>query len=172
MKYEREREKKFVLSDITMALAIMLLRDYAGLSNYSDLRGTSTDTFWDQPGVDFVRLRKNTNELSIKITDKSTIEDRVEENILVADYNTAFRFACATFGQPKGVVEKDYYVLDNFECTFSLYRVTGLDQLFLEIEAPTMSQVNRAQKDLERIFHMKQEMRSLYQIVFGRKEAA
>lgn len=165
MKYNREIEKKYVLKGVSYEVARYQLG--AIYSDAEVLEGTSTDVFWTQKGTDFIRLRRNTQELSVKITDKSTIEDRVEENVVVGDYDTAERFSTAVFGQPIGTLEKNYYVLTLPDVIICLYTVTGDDRLFLEVEAANISKVVDVSDFLLKYFDMRQEMRSLFQLMFG-----
>lgn len=163
--FNREIEKKYVLSGTSYEAAIYRLGIMFPDANI--LQGVSDDTFWTQKGTDFIRLRRNTKELSVKITDKITIEDRVEENVEVGDYDTASRFSTAVFGQPVGSVEKTYYVMTLPDFVISLYKVARQQELFLEVEALEMGIVEDICGLLTDYFEMKQEMRSLFQIVFG-----
>lgn len=171
MNYKREIEKKYVLTHPRYGMqelyevARFQLRGF--FPDAEILEGRSTDTFWTQKGTDFIRLRRNTSELSVKITDKATIEDRVEENVVVEDYDTAWRFSTAVFGQPVGTLEKNYYVLTMPDVIVCLYTVTGDDRVFLEVESESITKVTEVSHELMEYFDMRQEMRSLFQIVFG-----
>jgi translation initiation factor 2 beta subunit (eIF-2beta)/eIF-5 len=160
----REIEKKFIV-DLPIESARFRLDVMYPIA--TRISGSSTDTFWTQPGVDFVRLRKNTNELTIKVTDKATIEDRVEENVEVMDYETTKRFCNRTFGTPRGEIEKAYLVIFLDDAILSLYTVEGREQVYLEVEAKSLEKVNEIAAYIEGFMPIKQEMRSLYQIVFG-----
>lgn len=165
MTFKRELEKKFVVYGPSLGTVWSKLKAIFPDADY--MSGISTDTFWNQNGTDFIRLRANTKELSVKITDKSTIEDRVEENMVINDLETAQRFATAVFGKPVGTLEKNYYVLTMPEFVIALYTVTGREEVFLEVESDTMFMVNEISDLLQDYFDMEQEMRSLFQIVFG-----
>jgi hypothetical protein len=170
--YQREKEKKYVVSmpkDLSLADRYDVAK-YTLNTLFPDaeiLEGVSTDTFWTQKGTDFIRLRRNTSELSVKVTDKATIEDRVEENIVVEDFDTAYRFSTAVFGQPVGTLTKHYYVLTLSTFIIALYTVEDDDRLFLEVEADDISIVTDVAGLLHDHFEMKQELRSLFQIIFG-----
>lgn len=173
MNFNREIEKKYVL---VRGASTSSLKDqyYAAIFRLNSLfpegeviDGSSTDTFWKQPGTDFIRLRRNTSELSVKISDKGTIEDRLEENVIVKDFDVAQRFATATFGQSVGTLEKNYFVLTMPNFIISLYTVTGDDRLFLEIEADNVDIVTDVAGILMDYFEMKQEHKSLFQLIFG-----
>lgn len=164
MTYNREVEKKFVVSAPLIDVWLRILKTFP---TGEILSGRSTDTFWKQPGVDFIRLRKNTSELSVKVTDKHTIEDRVEENIVVADFDTAARFATAVFGPEVGTLEKNYRVLTTPTFVIALYTVTGYDQVYLEVESENLEIVTEVSLMIQEHFTMCQEMRSLFQIIFG-----
>lgn len=172
MKYNRELEKKFVVAvprEIRVQDSFEVIREDL-MEIFPEAlieEGSSTDTFWTQKGTDFIRLRRNTSELSVKVTDKDTIEDRLEENIVVKDYDVARRFATATFGQPVGTLTKDYavFTLPNF--IIALYTVQGDSRLFMEVEADDMGIVNDVSEVLKEHFDLRQEFRSLFQLIFG-----
>lgn len=172
MNYQREIEKKYVLTARNLPQDELFYAARWQLKmlfpEAESLEGSSTDVFWKQPGTDFIRLRRNTKELSVKVTDKDTIEDRVEENVVVEDYDTAARFSTAVFGTPAGTLEKNYFVLTNPDNTVvCLYTVTGDERVFLEVEAGDISRVTEVSDHLMDYFDMKQEMRSLFTIMFG-----
>lgn len=163
--FKREIEKKYVLKGITMADAHDILHDIFGLDEF--FCDISTDTFWSAEGVDFIRLRANTGELTVKVTDKESIVDRVEENLLVPSLEDAARWATAIWGTPIGTLEKSFYVYYAPDAVISLYTVTGHEQVFLEIESDSLQVINEIEADMKEEFNMKQEYRSLYQIIFG-----
>jgi adenylate cyclase class IV len=162
----REIERKYViLDDVSMYTAHHWLRTFFQ-GNRIDA-GISSDQFWVAPNVDFIRLRANTKELTVKITDKGTIEDRVEENLPVRDLGDAERWATAVFGAPVGTVEKVYQIYYAQHAIVSLYEVTGHPELFLEIEADNLDAVKAIEADLSQQFTLRQEFRSLFNIIFG-----
>lgn len=170
MVFNREIERKYVIKDaLSMYTAHSWLRTL--FTGRRIDAGISTDKFWVAPNVDFIRLRANTQELTVKITDKETTEDRVEENLLVKDLRDADRWATAVFGAPVGVVEKVFQVYYTETCIVSLYEVTGREEIFLEIEADTLDAVKALESTLREQFTLEREYRSLFQIVFS-KEAA
>jgi adenylate cyclase class IV len=132
MTYSRELERKYIVDMNSVAAEFRLNVMFPGAE--SSLRGRSKDTFWEAPGVDFIRLRDNTRELTIKITDKGTIEDRVEENVVVNSINTTRRILNVLYGPHTIELWKNYYVLKLGDCHISLYTVDGLEQVFLEVE--------------------------------------
>ena len=172
MTFQREIERKYVIQDdVSMYMAHHWLRTF-----FKDSRidaGISTDQFWKAPNVDFIRLRANTKELTVKITDRGTIEDRVEENLPTKDLKDAERWATAVFGAPVGTLEKVYQIYyvgapdlgEHF--IVSLYEVTGYPALFLEIESDNLETVKVVEEDLSQQFTLKQEHRSLFDIIFG-----
>lgn len=163
--YAREIEKKFTLNVPFQEALVTLEKLFPNPDKI--LEGTSSDTFWKAKGVDFVRLRKNTSELTLKITDMDTIEDRIEEN-LVVDYETAYRMCEILFGKRAGELQKTYNVFYiNNEVVVSLYKVLGHPQVFLEVEADDIYTVRQYSNQLRQTFDMKQEYRSLFQIIFG-----
>lgn len=168
MQFSREIEKKFVLDDISMIeahreiLATLMLKDF--------IHDTSTDTFWQSDGVDFIRLRENTKELTVKITDGDDIVDRVEENLIVEDYDKAYKWTCALRGDPVGTIEKEFYVYYLNNCIISLYIVKGDDRVFLEVESSDRKVVDEVSSVFEEIFQMEQQYLSLFKLIFGEME--
>jgi len=166
MSYKREIERKYILGETSYENAKFRLDILFPEADVNE--SVSTDTFWDQGGVDFIRLRRNTSELSVKVTDRGTIENRIEENVVVADFDTAKRFADLVFGDPVGELEKNFCVYKlGGGVELALYTVTGDERVFLEVEAPTLQQVIEHSEELHRHFLMRQETRSLYQLIIG-----
>ena len=167
MKFKREIEKKFVVSNYG---TYSLLRNYLGsLLNVKRMeKGESRDTFWKHEGVDFVRLRENTRELTVKVTDKKDIVDRVEENLTVPSYDAAYVWGTAVWGDPAGTLTKAYTVFYTDNAVVSVYYIIGdkYERMFLEVEATTLDVVNEVSAHLEECISMKQEYRSLFSIFF------
>lgn len=168
MKFRREIERKFTVSNYG---TFSVLRNYvATLLEVNNMdSGMSKDIFWAQKGVDFVRLRENTKELTIKITDKMDIIDRVEENLLVTSFEDGYIWATAAFGEPKGQFQKKYTVFYAKEAIVSVYQVIGdgQERTFLEVEADTLTAVNSTSEYLKDYLELTPEYRSLYQVFFN-----
>lgn len=170
MNFKREIERKYVIKDdLSMYMAHSWLRTFFAGSRID--AGISTDVFWVAPNVDFIRLRTNTQELTVKITDKGTIEDRVEENLPVEHLGNASRWAHAVFGSSVGTIEKVYQIYHAQGFIVSLYEVTGYPALFLEIESDSLDKVIEIEGAMRRQFTLEQEHRSLFQIMFSREAA-
>lgn len=171
MKYQREREKKFVVNpgrekEAIEAMFQLCKSDY--VSHWSD---TSTDKFWESKGVDFIRLRASSLELTVKVTDKGTVMDRIEENVVIAseaELEVTERFLNLVHGKAKFTLTKDFAVFTGIQGTvISLYAVNEdpKRRVFIEVEGESLSAVNKALKILRpQLPPMKQELRSLYQI--------
>lgn len=162
MRFKRELERKYKV-DMSPAAAEWRLKVMYPQCLETH-RGRSEDTFWTHPGVDFVRLRGITNELTIKITDKGTTEDRIEENVVVDDMEATRRMATALFGAPVGHLWKNYYVMRLPNAHLSLYTVDSVPGLFLEVESNNINSVREMSESLERFLPLEREYRSLYQI--------
>src|SRR5271169_6747694 len=82
MDYQREIEYKFTVSGMAWSDLLAFLD-----SNYNTTLQpqTSHDLYWKNDKVDFIRLRENSRELTVKLTDMGTIVNRVEENVVIAD---------------------------------------------------------------------------------------
>lgn len=165
MTFKRELEHKYIVANMPFGDAQECLLELFPAEEAQE--GASYDTFWVHEGVDFIRLRENTSELTVKHTDRETTEDRLEENVVVQDYETAYRFACATFGPPAGSLYKDYLLLEVPGAVISLYKVRGLDEVFLEVEADTVGAVREMSARLMEYFDLKRENRSLFALMFG-----
>lgn len=164
MVFKREIEKKFVVHNSTFNDVSRFLDIFLPEAEVEE--GKSRDFFWQADGVDFVRLRENSEELTVKITDQDTIEDRVEENLKVP-FKDGMRWATAVWGDPTGVLTKQFVVYYDVDFILSLYTVEGRKELFLEVESDDIEIVNRVSKDLLQVYDMTQEMRSLFTICFG-----
>lgn len=166
MKYAREIERKYTLTFKDRAETYMDVATFIDdmFTVEKEVTGASYDTFWEQPGVDFIRYRENTNELTVKVTDKETIEDRIEENVIVRNPLDTKRFCQLVFGVPTLKIEKVFDVFYLPNAVLSLYTVEGYDQLFLEIEAADIATVDFIEYKFNSAFELHQEMRSLYQI--------
>lgn len=171
MKYCRELEQKFVVDEPRTLQ--QLDRDVCAiLRDPAPYRATSFDRFWKAPNVDFLRLRENSHELTVKVTDKGSILDRIEENVVVKDLDTAVRLATLLFGEPLKLV-KTFSVWNTklpdapSHGVVCLYQVEGDPRVFLEVEANDVETVDAMAAYMQRYFKLRQEMRSLFQIFFG-----
>jgi CYTH domain-containing protein len=162
----REIERKYVIEGLSYQIAKNILSHSVYIKEQHD--GTSSDVFWKQPNVDFIRLRENTNELTVKVTDKGTVEDRIEFNVPTTNHEEAYMFCTVAFGPPVGRLQKTFYVVDMGDDRYvSLYTVEGDDRVFLEIEAPSMVDVVDIEHDLRLEFSLVQQHRSLFDIFLG-----
>lgn len=165
--YKREIERKFTIENMSYVEAALHLRRFCWCIVNT---ATSKDTYWESPTVDFIRLRENSKEFTIKVTDKGSIIDRIEENVVVEDTATANRLATLLFGMPKAVLTKTFSVFQtdiNFKkVTVCLYTVKGdpKSRLFFEVEADTIDAVDTALEVLSKGLQLNPEFRSLYQI--------
>lgn len=176
--YTREIERKYTLQGVSYDLAFKVLKDFCQVLASSN----SYDQYWKAPHVDFIRLRENSKELTVKVTDKTTIVDRIEENV-VLDANSmesARKALTLVFGPPCLKLTKDFSVFKYkmapvigtaYEPILCLYKIEGdpEDRLFFEIEAESLKIVDFAYYSLQRIFRLTPETRSLFQIFMGDK---
>jgi hypothetical protein len=166
MIFKREIENKYIISGLNYQECHLILSDILPFIQKVE-NGVSTDTFWAQEGVDFIRLRENTKELTVKVSDKGSTQDRIEENLVVEGIEDAARWATAVFGKSIGMLTKAYTVYFLNEGVVSLYMVEGSATIYLEVEAPTVGMVEQLSKYLGTKFDLTIEPRSLYQIFFG-----
>jgi CYTH domain-containing protein len=169
----REIEKKYVLSGLrSQGAADKLLRRTLPHLIESEVAGLSLDKFYAHPTSSnaFIRTRildNGTAELTVKAKDKGDNVDRLEVNCLAMKQREAVAFAEAALGKPLFELTKSYTVffLPN-NANVSTYIVSGDERLFLEIEAPTLKQVDDLAQTLSSVvgFVMEQEPRSLFEI--------
>ena len=169
----REVEKKFVVKGLTYEEAYAVLRDrYA-----CRIDATSYDLYWAAPNVDFIRLRENSRELTVKVTDMGTVTDRIEENIVLEKDSMpdATRAMKLLYGEPMKLI-KTFSVFDTLvykmfaheygKVVICLYQVYGDPQrrVFLEVEATGMNSVDTVVTSLENKLDLEWVPYSLYQI--------
>jgi|ERR1700678_35424 len=174
MDFKREIERKFVITNKNYNQAHYAL---CGVCT-TVTKGASFDSYWKAPNVDFVRLRENSKELTVKVTDKETILDRIEENVTVEDLGTAERALTLLYGPPCLRLKKEFSVFNvevipapgtEYPAILCLYQIEGDDRLFFEIEAETIQIVDEVYRTLYKMFILKPEFRSLFQIFMGDK---
>ncbi len=164
----REIERKYRCVDgVSLNFLHNHLLGALSVGSFKFIEGTSVDIFWSHPGVDFIRLRENTLELTVKVTDRLTTEDRVEKNLKVESFEKGLQWATTVFGKPKGANRTTFYVYYLPTAEVTIYEVQDYDQVFLEIEAGSIEEVARIEADLKKTITLKQELQSLYQILFG-----
>lgn len=164
MNYRRELEHKYVLTGISKIDADATIQSI--FTGSLEVSGRSSDTFWRHHMVDFIRLRENTKELTIKVTDKGTVEDRIEENVRVDDLDTTIRLLTAMHGEPVGKLTKTYDVYYTPLAIVSLYTVheDPENRLFLEVESEDMEDVKDCVGIFREYFRMEKQDKSLYQL--------
>lgn len=138
----REIERKFTVEGLTYDEAIEVLKSVSTCT----IDATSYDLYWAAGNVDFVRLRENSRELTVKVTDKETIVDRIEENIKIErgamqDCNRAMTLL---YGPPMKLV-KEFSVFKDAGTITCLYKVEGdpKNRVFLEVEGDDLYDVDR-----------------------------
>lgn len=164
MKYNREIERKFRVVGST---SLGFVADYLH-TIFPEAKRTEEynfDTFWRQPGVDFIRLRDNTRELTAKLSDRGDTFNRVEENLKVDNAWEALRWGRLVFGKPAGSLNKHAYIFEAPEFFVCVYEVNR--ELFLEVEAGSESTVTEVSERLKKLIDLYAEPRSLYQIFIG-----
>lgn len=164
----REIERKYRLMD---EVSLSLYHNYLSsiYKHASFIEGTSIDIFWKHKGVDFIRLRENTLELTVKVTDGSSIENRIENNLKVENFEKGLKWATTVFGNPVGANRTTFYIYYLPTAEVTIYEVKGYDQVFLEIEAGSIEEIERIENILKSTLRIEQEFKSLFQILFGDK---
>jgi len=163
----REIERKFTVEGISYDEALSILKDRFPCT----IDATSYDLYWKAPNVDFVRLRENSRELTIKVTDKGTVTDRIEENVKIerGAMKDCKRAMTLMYGQPMKLV-KEFAVFEE-TTVICLYKVEGDPQnrVFLEVEADNLDEVDKEVEYLTRKlwFVLNPVPCSLYQLFSG-----
>lgn len=171
----RELERKFeVKSPKTQSGIDQAIKEALGLLSTQIEVGLDRDVYWNVPGVDFVRLRQLSNgeaELTAKLTDRGTIEDRVEETAPSQNFARSLDFLKLVHGEPLGEVSKSYtkFHLDYFT-EVATYKVLNDKRVFLEIEADSIMDLDRIQAKLEDVLRLEQVHQTVFQL-FIKKES-
>lgn len=173
MLFKREIERKFVVQNATYEEAA----NAVSLVARTIVTGNSFDLFWEAPNVDFVRLRENTRELTVKVTDRETVVDRIEENveILKDSMSTAKRLLTLLYGPPALKLHKHFSVYEAvvepvvgtcYRAVISVYTLEEDTQkrVFFEVEADNITVVDYILKSLNFGIKTVAETRSLFQI--------
>lgn len=165
-KLNREIEKKYYVLEASWEDIEDYVLENGGIMQIETT--LSADWFWKAPKVDFLRLRENTKELTIKITDKGSTVDRLENNIIVSDIGTTLDTFTRMFGNPQ-ILEKTFSVYYYKNTILSLYSVTGCPELFFEVEGEDLETVITVSNEFEEKFSLHREHKSLYTLFFGDK---
>lgn len=184
MKYEREIERKFTVEGLTYLQVYNCIHDkfdaHFFIGEVED-NAISFDLYWpgNKVNVDFIRLRENSRELTVKVTDKATIVDRIEENVIIAPGSmlAAERQQTLLFGAPLKITKR----FSVFDCCITSYNgdqeieelaiiclYTVADdpkkRVFLEVEAKDLALVDRVVTVLMKRLTLTPVPHSLYQI--------
>lgn len=166
----REIEKKYRVKNFGFNQTCRNLREvFASMD-----RGVSTDVFFKSPGNDFVRLRQNTLELTVKRTDKGSTVDRMELNLNLDrsnkdTFNFARKWATEVFGPEVGKLVTGFEVFHTGLAAISVYHTHLSEDVFFEIEVQDEKDI-QAVEDRWKFLGLEREERSLFQIFFGEKK--
>lgn len=179
MIYTREVEKKFIATGASYDVLKERIYSFTAIPDVlADSK--SSDLYWKAPHVDFVRLRENSQELTVKVTDKGTITDRIEENVVVEERSmgAAEKLMTLLFGPMCLRLTKRFLVVNiktfpapgtEFNAILCLYSIVGdpSSRVFLEVEAESLRIVDEVVEKLKKSLpdiELTQENRSLFQI--------
>lgn len=168
----RELEKKFhaigkTPSSIVKIIESLLSSRFVIDRNFS---GSSIDYYWKSPNpktADFLRLRLDTSELTVKHTDKGNVSDRVEIDVPLVDVNQTYAFMNQVFGKPQGKIIKHYTVMsiDDHNVEISVYKVKGSKITYVEVEARNQKRLDWFVELIKAKVKLKLLNKSLYQLV-------
>lgn len=177
--YKREVERKYVLRGVTYDKAEHVLSNLIGDPLY---QGSSFDEYWKAPHVDFIRVRENSKELTVKVTDRGSVTNRIEENVKIhPDDMGAIRKVVTLLHGPSCLkLDKQFAVYEmefvpatgtGFKAILCLYQIAEdpESRVFFEIEAETLALVDAVAEQFPMLFVGEQEARSLFQIFMGGK---
>jgi adenylate cyclase class IV len=171
----REIEKKYVVADSKHTFKkVCDLVDALFKNTIFSEKGSSKDFYWHSPrpsAADFIRLRNmpdGTGQLTLKRADRGSNINRIEIDVEIPNPKQTHKFLNQLLGRPVGTIHKDYSALfiDNNETSVSVYKIKGNPKVFIEIEARSLSLVNKISKQISSVIEMRQEKRSLYQLFF------
>jgi hypothetical protein len=172
----REIEKKFTVPGVTYKQSVSIIKKM--LSGIKEINGVSMDYYWNAPkGVkaDFLRLRympEDTGQLTVKYSDRKTTLDRVEVDVTVTETSQAHEFLTQLFGPAQGRIYKSYWVLimDEKDTTVSVYQIKDDPRVFVEIEARSVSKVDRIEQKIRKTLNLERELRSLYKVFLSKEK--
>lgn len=173
----REIERKFTMEQ-DLDVAFSLLKDYFKFVKIERTVSCITkDFYWRKlPNGAIVRLRDswgedsqgfstNLKEITTKIQDKGSNFNRSEKNLQHYDSPTALSLLTDILDKPNVLLIKDERIIFLEEgVVVSLARVESNNFLYLEVEGVSEITVNFISYQIEKIFEVKSENRSLYEI--------
>ena len=175
----REIEKKYVVANsrLTFKKVCDLVEGLFEKASFLE-KGSSKDFYWHSPrpsAADFISLRNmpnGTGQLTLKRADRGSNINRIEIDVEVQDPKQTRKFLAQLLGSPIGTIHKDYSALfiDDHDTNVSVYKIKGNPKVFIEIEARSLSLVNKISKLISSVIEMRQEKRSLYQLFFKEKK--
>jgi hypothetical protein len=128
---------------------------------------SSKDVYWGLPSKNnkFIRVRYMAGEngkgqMTIKDRDKGIVSDRIEIDVSVDSADQCVLALTAALGRPHGVIHKTYSVLfldEEKETNISVYKVTGDDRVFVEVEARRNDIVEKIVRRIEKELPFKTE---------------
>lgn len=171
----RELERKYIVSrngsyDTLKGLITYFQTDVLKdkLEPKGFFTGKDIDYFWPTKNGDFLRLRATNNQLTLKRTDRGSIQNRLEINAVV-ETNKMLELLKEERGEPSLRVEKDYIVYrmpDNAE--ISLYQAKNNPSVFLEVEAHSLRTLKSYCAKLAKFLELELQTESLYAIMSKR----
>lgn len=175
----REIEKKFIVSNKNLSFkeVCFFVKNCFIEDLWDDeITGRSSDVYWHSPSpqtADFIRIRQyptGDGQLTLKHSDQGTNVNRIEIDVGVHKSSQAVEFVTKLLGSPIGEIEKDHLTLFWHLRGYaaSVYKISSHPDIFIEIEAKTIEDVDNLVGKLDGI-ELDQEHRSLYQIFFGGK---
>jgi hypothetical protein len=133
-----------------------------------------TDYFWTSPKCNFYRVRQMGDKISgpgqttVKKCDKGDNVDRLEIDVDVDNALQAIKQKTADTGKKPDTVCKIYSVLflDDKETNISVYQVANDKNVFIEVEARNLRQVNQIVNSLKDLlpYNLRQIKNSLYEM--------
>jgi len=181
----REIESKFWL-DAEYIEATKLMVEYylkvVGITESDILYATTRDDYWEVPGKgDFLRLRnssgeymdgnkKTLKEITVKAKDKGCNLDRMEINVSVEKILDTRKLLNTVLGnKPVGSINKHEAIV--FAPKGVVVSICGFTdgKVLLEVEGPSVAEIKLHERPLRRLFGMKSEEASLFELYISPK---
>lgn len=135
----------------------------------------SKDVYWGlNTRGKFIRVRYMAGEdgrgqMTIKDRDKGIVSDRIEIDVHVDSADQCVLALSSALGPNHGVIDKTYSVLfldEQTDTNISVYKVTGDDRVFVEVEARRNDVVEKIVRKLEKglPFKLERSPHSLFDI--------
>lgn len=163
----REIERKFRASQSYEAVC----KDLNRIFRFAEITDFDSEDFFYNTdyGFDFIRLRSNEHwcEITGKAKDKGNNLDRLEVNVRVLPESilSALKFCRQAFGEEKTIIHKQVRVWKLRQgLEIAAYRIAEDNSVFVEVEGPSVEDVDSCTRPLLQLGYLETETRSLFEM--------